>query len=416
MRQAPAALLSESDARRARQIVDEIAAALAHPPPPLDGDPDLTTALLLHEPGFTLFYAYHDRVRPRAAWHRLGVRHLERAIARVPHVSYKPFFSYGFAGTAWAVEHLRGWFLDAPAAMNRDVDDALATIVAEAPTVSYDFRHGLVGFGVYAVERLPERRARRLLELVLARLERMAEPHAGGLRWRSVNAEWIEGQGVAAALARGVYAHDLLHGAAGVVGLCGAAIHHGVDARRARRLLDGALTWMWKTRDGRLFPLPHQLTLFGGSLGAAAVAWVAASAARMSEWQRRALDMLRELASLRGRDARTPAASIGAGLAGAAHIFRRVARATGDLIFDDAARRYARKLLDRRRPGRGLCGYSVWSPKWQRAYLNDPDYPVGWIGVPGFADGVAGIGLVLSSFLHPAAPTAWDRAFLLSYR
>ena len=413
---ASSALLSEPYRRRARDIVGEIAAALAHPPPPLDGDRNMATALLVAEPGFTIFYAYLDRATPRAAWHRRGVRHLERAIARVPYQSHKPFFSYGFAGTAWAVEHLRGWFVDAPAAMNRDVDAALLTLVAEAPTLSYDLHHGLVGFGIYAVERLPNRGARRLLELILARLEAMAEPHGGGLRWRTVNAEWVEGQGVAAALARGVYAHNLLNGAAGIVGLCGAAIHHGVAVQRARRLLEGAVTWMWKTRSGRFFPSPFQLTLFGGSLGIAAVASVAARAARMPTWQRRALDMLRELARLRGGAARTPAASIGAGLAGAAHVFRRLAIATGEPLFVDAARRYARKLIVRRRPGHGLCGYSVWSPTWQRAYLKDPRYPIGWIGVPGFADGVAGIGLVLTSLLHEEQPTTWDRAFLLSHR
>ncbi|HEX9103897.1 MAG TPA: lanthionine synthetase LanC family protein [Polyangia bacterium] len=407
--------LSPQDRERAQAIVGEIARTLVRLPPPLDGDPDLATSLMSREPGCSLFYAYLHRVEPRAAWHRQGVRHLERAIARVPNQSRKPFFSYGFSGTAWALEHLDGWFIDVPADMNRDVDGALLTLVDEAPTLSFDLHYGLVGFGIYAVERLPARAARRLLERILARLERMAEPHAGGLRWRVVNAEWVEGEGVAAALARGVYLHGLLNGVAGVVGVCGAAIHHGVDVRRARRLLEGALTWMWKTREDGLFPARAQMSLLEGSLGVAAVARVAARAARLPTWEARALAILRRLAALRGAAARTPAASIGAGLAGAAYVFHRASVETGEPLLGAAARHFAHLLIRRRRPGRGLCGYSVWSPYWQRRYLGDPDYPVGWIGVPGFSDGVAGIGLVLLQLLRGGS-SDWDRAFLLSYR
>jgi hypothetical protein len=409
-------LLSPKDRRGAAAAVAAIARALARPPPPLDGDADLATALLSREPGFTLFYAYLDRAQPNAAWRRHGVRHLERAVARIPNQSYKPFFSYGFSGTAWAVQHLAGWFLDVPDDMTSDIDDALLTLVDEAPTLSYDLQYGLVGFGIYAVERLPHPAGRKLLEGIIERLARAAEPRGRGLSFRSVNADWVVGAGIAEALAKGVYATNTINGVAGVVGICGAAIRHGVAVRRARRLLDGALRWLWsrRGRDG-LFPSHAQLTWSHGSLGIAAVTHAAARAAGLPVWERRALDLARRVARLRGSRAVLRGASLGSGAAGAAHLFHRLAVESGDQQLAAAARRWAQRLVRRRRPGTGIAGYrTAYIPAAERRYLGDLRHPVGWLGTPGLIDGAAGIGLVLLALLHGHAP--WDRALLLSHR
>ena len=411
-----AAPLSAGLTATARQIVDDVARAIVRVAPPFDGDLSVVTSLLTREPGLAVFYAYLDRVQPKLQWRRNGLRHLERAIARVPEQSYKPFFSYGFSGTAWAVQHLTGWFVDAPDEMNADIDDALATLVEEAPTLSYDLQYGLVGFGIYAVERLPHPAARPLLERIIERLGRTAEPRGGGLAWRTVNADWVVGQGVAERLAKGVYATDVFNGAAGVVGLLGAAIHHGIAVKRARRLLDGALTWMWSTRRGGLFPAKRQLAWAQGSLGIAAVVFNAARAARMKGWQEAALAVARQLADARGSIARLSSPALATGAAGAAHMFRRLHQATGDEQLGLAARRWTERLVRRRRAGRGRAGYNtMYIPKWHQTFLEDSKHPVGWVELPGITNGVAGIGLVLLSVLS-GHPPDWDRMLLLSYR
>jgi len=224
------------------------------------------------------------------------------------------------------------------------------------------------------------------------------------------------GAGVAERLAKGVYDCSVFNGVAGVVGVLGAAIHHGIAVRRARRLLDGALTWMWSQRRDGLFPVKTQLGWSHGSLGIASVTYVAARAARMKEWQDAALSLAKRLAAARGPSARLPDPSLGSGAAGAAHMFRRFYEATGDGRFGDAARVWTQRLLRRRKPGRGIAGFTTaYSPAWQRKYLSDPNYPVGWIALPGVTNGVAGIGLVLLSLLHAQAPD-WDRMLLLSHR
>jgi hypothetical protein len=107
--------------------------------------------------------------------------------------------------------------------------------------------------------------------------------------------------------------------------------------------------------------------------------------------------------------------SLGAGAAGAAHMFRRLHLATGERCFAVAARLWLARLLRRRRPGVALAGFPVWVPAWERRYLKNPNHPAGWVGAPGLLSGVAGIGLMLLSVLHGQEPW-WDRALLLSHR
>lgn len=408
--------LAPAQTEAARRIVDDIARAIVRVGPPADGDLGVITSLLTREPGFTLFYAYLDRLQPKPAWRRHGLRHLERAIARVPEQSSKPFFSYGFSGTAWALQHLAGWFVDVPDDMNGDIDAALLKIVEEAPTLSYDLQYGLVGFGLYALERLPHPSARALVERIVDRLARSAEARDGGLSWRTVNADWVVGQGVPQRLEKGVYAPAVFNGVAGVVGLLGGAIHHGIAVRRARRLLDGALSWLWSTRRGGLFPSKRQLSWSQGSLGIATVAFTAARAAGSSRWQEAALAVAHRLARASGATARLADPSLATGVAGAAHMFRRLHLATGDERFAAAWRHWTARLLRRRRAGRGLAGYAtMYVPAWHRPFLDDPKHPIGWVGLPGISNGVAGIGLVLQSMIG-GAPPDWDRMLLLSYR
>lgn len=389
---------------RAERALADIAAALRRPPPPLDGDRASIIGLFAREPGFALFYRYLDRAAPDASARRLADRFLDRAIARVPSMSHKPFFSHGFSGTAWAVEHLR----PRDAGANAEVDAALLYLVEEGPGIAFDMQYGLVGFGVYAIERIRRRAGRRLLERIVVRLGREAIRSGGGLCWQS-RPYWQVGPGTPGE--GDVYAGVMI-GVAGVVGLAGAAIHHRVADREARHLLEGALTWLWAVREDGLFPAGAQLSWASGSLGIAAVTHAAARAAGLPRWQARALAMARRLAR---EPARLRDATLGEGAAGAAHMFHRLYRATGEELFARAARRWIDRLLARRRPGTGMAGFRTYNRVWQRRFLGSATLPVGWIGLPGLLNGVAGIGLVLLSEVQGLEP-AWDRVLLLSHR
>jgi len=192
--------------------------------------------------------------------------------------------------------------------------------------------------------------------------------------------------------------------------LLAGAIRAGVATRTARRLLEGALTWIWSKRG--LYREPrHAASWSGGGLGIATVAFIAAHTTGIDGWAERWLGYARRIArmSLRVHDV-----TIDTGVAGVAHMMHRLYLATGEHVFADATHSYLDRLLRRRKPGQGLGGYFGFLRAWEREYLKMPEVPQGWVALPGFVTGVAGIGLALCSLLY-AQPPAWDRSLLLSH-
>src|SRR4051812_39588709 len=216
--------------------IADIADALDQPPPPYDGDRLLEMGLAGGNVGYALFHAYLDRVAPTARLKRVGQRHLRAGLKRIPAGSNRPFFSYGFSGAGWTFQHLGGWFSDIGTDVLDDIDEALTMIVEQAQTVTYDMQYGMVGFGTYALERLPRPGARKLLEAIVRRLSRTAERGTVGLTWRCVNAVWIESP-MLAALERGLYWSPVYNGVAGIAGLLGGVVAAGIARREAKRLL-----------------------------------------------------------------------------------------------------------------------------------------------------------------------------------
>jgi hypothetical protein len=393
------------------QTIEDIAAALRHPPPPIDGDPLLAAALYNRDPGIALFYAYLDRATPRAAWRKLAARFLGNAADQIAAASHRPFFTFGFPGAAWALQHLAGWIVDLPSDALDEIDDSLVTLVEKAHTVSFDLHHGLVGHGLYALERLPAPGARRLLGAVVARLGRMGERRGAGLAWKMVPAKWVEHADLWRVV-QGVYSADVHHGSAGVVGVLGGAIAARVAEGQCRRLFRGAAAWSLATCDAKS-ARSGIATTWVGDLGIATVIYTAARAAAMEDIATHSLAVARQIAKRAAATVREPGMQLG--VAGALHMFHRLHAATGEGVFADAARRYLGRLLRRRRVGRGLAGFAAFTATTERRILRDQNFPIGWLGHPGLARGVAGIGLALVSVLHGQEP-AWDRAFLLSCR
>ncbi len=94
----------------------------------------------------------------------------------------------GFTGIAWAVAHLEGRLLDSDGDdPNEAIDEALKVHLSVSPwRDDYDLISGLVGFGVYTMERLPRRPALECLKLVIDRLDETAQRNVQGVTWLTV--------------------------------------------------------------------------------------------------------------------------------------------------------------------------------------------------------------------------------------
>jgi hypothetical protein len=269
---------------------------------------------------------------------------------------------------------------------------AMASSLRQGWRGDYDLIAGLVGLGVYALERRVRGSRSDLLEVIVDRLSERAQPAEPGVAW------WTQPQFLGPEVHRdypdGWCNLGLAHGRPGVIALLGAAARVGVA--RARPLLDRAVAFLLSrqlpagglgrfgaTRDDR--EVTRAAWCYGDP-GVAIALFGAGRDAREPEWERHALDLAR-LAARRPADrCGVVDACLCHGAAGLAHIFHRFYRATGEPEFRAAATDWFERTLAMRRD---------------------------WADNTTLLAGSAGIGLALLAASTDVEP-AWDRLLLCS--
>jgi hypothetical protein len=384
--------------QRALDIAATIGRALHEPPQIYAGqlaDPALPVALLSREAGFAVCLAYLARSLDDPSLLGLARDHLDTALDVLPLAveARRPYFAYGFAGLAWAVEHLQGWVIDVDPDALDDIDDAVLALVSGGAVSDFNLRNGLVGYAIYAFERLPRPTARSILEHVVERLLARAESVGNGIAWRlprdellpHLHERWPEGM-----LPRGIG-----DGAAGPIAILAACVRAGIAVEAAAAGVAAATRWLWSQpmHDG-------PATWVGGALGSAAA--LAANGVDGAIAQARASLAL---------DGDFRDASLALGTAGAAHLANRLFHVSGEPVFLEASRRWFAHTIDRFDPSNGFGGFRFWSEPWQNDYI--AEVPTGWIDNPGIAGGAAGIALALAAAATGVEP-GWDRMLLAS--
>jgi lantibiotic modifying enzyme len=363
--------------------------------------------------GIALFFSYLSQTRPAGGYDRLAEAFLTRATTAVSDVSMKPDLYGGFSGIAWVVSHLdRRWSNPQEDDPLEAIDPVLLDYLDRSPWLdSYDLISGLVGYGVYAVERLPRPSAVTCLQRVIAHLAESAEHTAEGITWFT-RPELLPPQQRELA-PQGYYNLGLAHGVPGVIALLAAACAAGVATAQAKELLTGAVTWLLAQQLPRGFPSRFPMLTFAGSQpGPSRLAWCygdagimgallyAARCANEPDWEQFALEMSIQATE---RDPETTGvvdAPLCHGAMGLAHVFNRLYQATGATRLAEAARLWCQRALSLRRPGKGIAGFV--------SYENDQ-----WVGRPGFLTGVSGIALALLGLTTPIEPQ-WDRLLLVA--
>jgi lantibiotic modifying enzyme len=365
-----------------------------------------------------VFYGYLSRAVSIHDHKKAAFRYLREAGDAVESVVMGPSLYGGFSGVAWATTHLqRRLFRPDEEISTEAIDEALRDHVNRSRwRGDYDLIVGLVGFGVYALERLPSPAAVACLESVIDRLEETSRRRVGGIAWHTSPNLLPEHQ--RKECPRGYYNLGLGHGVPGVIALLGAACAAGVRRRKARRMLDGAVAWLLRQKltnsPGALFTawIAPGLKREGsrsawcyGDPGVAAALLCAARSVGEPAWEREALEIARGAANRPSDQAGVMDAGLCHGSAGLGHIFNRMYQATGDATLARAARFWFDRTLAMRRPGRGIGGFSALSGK--------ADGTRYWEDDPGLLTGAAGIALALLAATTSIEP-AWDRMLLVS--
>lgn len=327
----------------------------------------------------------------------------------------------GFTGVAWVAEHLKdvlpAWD-EGDEDINEEIDEALLAALARSPwTGEFDLINGLVGFGVYALERYPRPLAVSCLEAVVDRLDEMAERHEQGVTW--FTPPDLLPPTTREAMPLGCYYLGVAHGVPGVIALLAEVCRSGVRKDRALPLLEKAVSWFLAQRrpeDGGpscfssyvgpgVNSRPARLAWCYGDPGIAATLLLSARATGREDWEREAL-------AIATRAIQVPLAASGIGepglchgALGLAHLYNRIHQAGGGEPFAEAARLWYRRGLEMRSPERGFAGFSSWQAR--------EDGQFGWVDDSGFLTGASGIGLSLLAGVTAKEPD-WDRILLVS--
>lgn len=368
-------------------------------------------------PGIALFFYYFSRTLGGDREREIADSCLEGAIGKLGELPMGPSLYRGFSGLAWVTEHLERQD-GGDADRNREIDEFLAELLTEGPwTGPYDVIDGLVGLGIYALERLPNDSGAAVLDAVLARLADLANSLPEGIAWRT---ELGSPDGTADEAGQPIYNLGLSHGIPGVIGLlarvCGAEVPEGT-VQKSQALLVPAVHWLLAQKGP-----PEGVSLFGstvpeveilagtsrlawcyGDLGIAFALLAAAEATGREDWRQEATTIARHCARRDPETSGVQDAGLCHGAFGLGHLFHRAYRATGDETCATAARSWYARGFDYRQPGQEIAGF----PAWTMTPSGEP----GWWGLPGFLIGASGVGLALLGAIGNREPL-WDRLLL----
>lgn len=413
-------LLDGAQRDAAVATVRDITAALADPPPcslleeQSEEAARVTNAsLALGNAGTAVSLGYLSLVdRGEPSYAATARRLIADAAGVMSRHVLRPTLFGGFTGIAWALAKLRAWNVVATSDQSfAAVDKGLLRHVDRDPAPGeVELIYGIAGCLVYALARLPNPDALRIIERGLHALEVNAEATEAGMTW-FVPASHLHSTTLERA-PEGCYNLGVSHGNPGVVSVV-AEIHRlGIDPPRTRRLLEESVRWLLAQElDGGLFPSligpgvdpkPARVSWCYGSPGIPIALLRAARALGRDDWRDTALRLARVAAE-------TPFEASGVidppfchGAAGLMHQFNRLHQETGIPLFADAARAWFDRTLEYRVDGEGVAGFSA------RSLPGAGKYPE-----PGMLYGVAGIAAVFAAAVSDVEPT-WDAMFALS--
>jgi hypothetical protein len=360
---------------------------------------------------------------------------LDQALTMAEAVPMSPSLHHGLAGIGWAVSHLctRLQWVDLETTL-AEIDEAVRDHLDQAVwQEDYQLSGGLVGLGVYALERLAasppapvvprfaegerqEFAATASLARIVDHLAVMAEHQPEGATW------WRGPERLSLhalkKIPNGAYDVGLSDGVAGVVAFLARVCAAGVAVEKARPLLDEAVRWLLaqEAPDGPPEGFPYAIrpnrpqrnwTRSSWAYGDPGVAAALLGAARCVDeptWEERALRAALRATTRPPDRTRVYDASLCAGAAGLGHLFNRLYQGTGEPHLVQRSRFWFERAMQMRRPGHGIAGYAAWMP--------DQDDVQSWLDDPGILIGAAGIALALLSAATPLEPT-WDRMMLV---
>lgn len=302
----------------------------------------------------------------------------------------------------------------------RYLDEALVTYLDRTPWQGqYDLISGLVGIGVYGLERRYRGVRSGCLAKTVDRLYEMAEWSDNGLSWFTSPSMLSERQ--RDQTPGGRYNLGVAHGVPGVIGLLGEVCSLDVESEKAWVLLEGAVKWLLlqagPAKMTSMYPnwialgsarsTRSRLAWCYGDLGIAVALLGAARRVNQTKWASAAVQLARKAARRPLENSHVVDAGLCHGAAGVAHLFNRLYQTTGDELFRRAAWFWFEYTLSYlKETGSRVSDLALHAegPHHEREGADD---------TMGFLTGLAGVALALHAAASAVEPN-WDRVLLSS--
>jgi len=422
-------LLQGTQAQAAFASIEEIASALAAHVRNQSRPALMKAELGEGAAGIALFFAYlragllaqnsgvqSTGLMPASAARDLSIDCLNIGIAALASQSTTASLFSGFTGVAWSAQHVTSLLSDSSADLCADIDLALETCLGHSPWKGeYDLISGLVGVGVYCLERRRSQVAARCLHLIVEHLSQMAKNSGDALRWFT-SPDFLPHQ-QRQIYPQGYYNLGLAHGVPGIIALLAKIYAAGIAREPSDRLLHGAIKWLLGQRlpadansSFSAFMVPDcspedcRLAWCYGDAGISAALLLAARCTGNTAWEDQALAIARKAAAREPQGCGVVDACFCHGSAGLLHIFNRFYQATHDEAFSQAARSWAEWTLNFHKPATEAVGYPVLTTSSNTKMEFQPRF--------GIIEGIAGIGLSLLAATTAVVPD-WDRIFMV---
>lgn len=285
----------------------------------------------------------------------LAQTHLDKAIRCLSLLPMTASLYRGFTGITWLIAHLSGRFLDADHYSTSEIDETLLRYIETDSCPSFDLASGLIGIGVYFLERLPDPRATAGVELITENLSRRAIREGDRSRW--ITPAMLLTPEKQLAHPSGMTDLGMAHGLSGVIAFLSQVVRSNIGISVARPLLAAAVHELLAARiTGSVSEFPYWLETRGdtsrlawcyGDLSAALSLYTAGKITDENEWCDVALQTARRAATRPQMTSGVGGAGLCHGSAGIAHVFYRLYRSSGDEVLRQAADGWFQKTLQR---------------------------------------------------------------------
>ena len=322
-------------------------------------------------------------------------------------------FCLGLAGIGWFYQFMNneGYFENDTNMLLEDFDLYLATVLKLLMEKNdTDFLHGATGIAYYFYSRSKDNpNVNAMLQGYVDALSKWVETEHGLVKLATTEHQTN----------KTIYNISLSHGMSAIVSIL--ARIYTIEALRTeqvKRLIEGMVNYILaqeidKDKYGSFFPnwaIESTDPMYGsrlawcyGDLGISTTLYQVGQIMNRKDWMNKALEVLVYAATKR-RDLQknlVKDACICHGTAGIGQIFYRMWWSTKMPEFKDAADYWFNETLKMSKFEDGLAGYKVWHGK------------DGFVNQTGLLEGIAGIGLALTSYAYDMEPT-WDQCLLLS--